>query len=79
LIEKFSALGQEAPLDPNYSSEFSELQEPLDFSLNLIKWVEERFEMKDEDVVQIVEQRKVCLGSGKCVEPKDVGSNCCLF
>jgi hypothetical protein len=79
LIEEYSALGQEAPLDPYYSSEFSELQEPLGFSLNLVKWVKERFGMEDGDVVQIVQQRKVCLDSGKCVEPKDVGSNCCLF
>lgn len=79
MIEKFSALGEEAPLEPDNPAEFSLLDEPKDFSRNLVDWTEREFEMKDEDVVAIVRERKVCLESGKCVVPQDVGSNCCLF
>lgn len=79
MIEKFSALGKEAPIGPESYSEFSELKEPENFSLNLVDWTQEQFEMEDEDVVEIVKQGTVCLDSGKCVRPADVGSNCCLF
>lgn len=79
LIEKFSVLGQETLLESKFSSKFSQLVEPKNFSLNLLDWTEEKFEIKDDDVIEIVQHNKVCLESGKCVEPRDVGSNCCLF
>ena len=79
LIEKFSFLGQESLLESKFSSKFSQLVEPENFSLNLLDWTEKKFKIKDDDVVEIVQHNKVCLESGKCVEPRDVGSNCCLF
>lgn len=79
LIEKFTTLGEEAPLEPKYSQKFSHLTEPRNFSLNLLEWTRKEFNMEDYDVVEVVERQKVCLDSGKCVDIRDVGSNCCLF
>jgi hypothetical protein len=79
LIEKFKGLGIECPLEHSNSSKFAQLIEPENFSVKLVDWTEEEFEMEDEDLVEMVATRKVCLESGKCVMPRDVGSNCCVF
>lgn len=59
--------------------DFGSLDEPEGFSVGLVDSTEEKFEMEDEEVVELAFQGVVCLDSGKCVVPKDVGSNCCLF
>lgn len=79
LIEKFASFEMEPLIHQNCSVNFSMLVEPQNFSTNLVNWTQEKYELKDEQVVEIVVHKKVCLTSGKCVVPGDVGSNCCLF
>ncbi|CAO1297957.1 unnamed protein product [Diamesa hyperborea] len=53
--------------------------EPENFSTDLLNYTKTEFKMKDSDVNELVKQKRVCLGSGKCYSPSDVGTNCCIF
>jgi hypothetical protein len=63
----------------NHHRAFKRLDEPEGFSVDLLKWTEDEYEVEEEQVVELVTYNGVCLDSGKCVVPRDVGSNCCIF
>jgi hypothetical protein len=63
----------------NLYRDFEDLDEPEGFSVGLVESTEGKFEMEEEEVVELATYKVVCLDSGKCVVPRDVGSNCCLF
>lgn len=59
---------------------FENLQnEPENFSTDLLNYTKTEFNMKDSEVKQLVTKRRVCLDGGKCYNPSDVGTNCCIF
>ena len=53
--------------------------EPENFSTDLLNYTKSEFKMKDSDVNELVKKKRVCLDSGKCYNPSDVGTNCCIF
>lgn len=63
----------------NIHRAFKRLDEPEGFSVDLLDWTEDEYDVEDGQVVELVTYNGVCLESGKCVSPRDVGSNCCIF
>ncbi|CAO1368532.1 unnamed protein product [Diamesa serratosioi] len=53
--------------------------EPENFAADLLNYTKTEFNMEDKEVKELVKKRRVCLDSGKCYNPSDVGTNCCIF
>jgi len=60
-------------------SKFDDLVAPENFSANLLNWVQEEFLMLDEDISKLIADRLVCFENGRCINPSDVGFNCCPY
>lgn len=63
------------PLSP---AAMTAVPEPEDFSQNLLSWVQQEYQLQDSDVEQLVTYGVVCI-NGKCYNPLDVGSMCCIW
>lgn len=66
-------------MDSKELEKFQVMKRLEHFSTNLFKWTKDEYELTDCEVRTLVTERRVCFESGKCVNPGDVGSNCCLF
>lgn len=58
---------------------FDHLDEPHNFSQDLLEWTQEEFTMADFEVIEMITYNVVCLDNGKCIHIGDVGSQCCIF
>jgi len=67
------------PFEPQEYSMFDDLEEPEDFSSDLLGWVKDKYALEDWQVVVLAFDYVICFSDGKCISPSDVGSNCCPF
>ncbi|XP_058831045.1 uncharacterized protein LOC131689768 [Topomyia yanbarensis] len=55
------------------------VQQPENFSINLLNHFESVFGLRDRDVYNYVKHNVVCTPEGLCFNPGDVGTICCPF